>query len=82
MYLQNIDIFRMDYHKSELRKACRVCGKRVNKAKGRERSFLVSAHKEQLLLDSSRRHSSPPVLSLVSDIHALLAQQGRDGTIY
>ena len=38
----------MDYHKSELQKACRVCGKRLNKAKGRERSHLVQEHSSEL----------------------------------
>ena len=38
----------MDYHKSELQKACRVCGKRLNRAKGRERSHLVQEHSSDL----------------------------------
>lgn len=38
----------MEYHKIGLRKACRVCGKRVNKAKGRDRSYLVDEHSREL----------------------------------
>ena len=38
----------MEYHKNELGKACRVCGKRVNKAKGRSRSFLAAEHSQEL----------------------------------
>jgi hypothetical protein len=34
----------MEYHKNELGKVCRVCGKRMSKAKGRSRSFLVAQH--------------------------------------
>ena len=43
-----ISHFRMEYHIIELKKACRVCGKRVNKAKGRERSYLVAEHGREL----------------------------------
>ena len=45
---QNYCFFRMDYHTIELRKACRVCGKRVNKAKERERSYLVCEYRSEL----------------------------------
>ena len=38
----------MDYHTSEVQKACRVCGKRLNKAKGKERSHLVQDHSSDL----------------------------------
>lgn len=38
----------MEYHANELRKACRVCGRRVNKAKGRERSYLVAQYIKEL----------------------------------
>lgn len=38
----------MDYHRNELKKVCRVCGKRLNKAKGRDRSYVVEAKKEEL----------------------------------
>lgn len=38
----------MEYHMSELRKVCRVCGKRVNKAKGRERNYLVAEYSKEL----------------------------------
>lgn len=40
--------FRMEYHAKELKKACRVCGKRVSKAKGRTRSYLVAEHRKDL----------------------------------
>ena len=40
--------FRMDHHKNELKKACRVCGKRLKKAKGRERSYLVQDFSREL----------------------------------
>lgn len=43
-----IGLFRMEYHTNELGKACRVCGKRVSKAKGRSRSFLVAQHSQEL----------------------------------
>ena len=42
------EIFRMDYHKNELERACRVCGKRLCKAKKRERSHLVQEHSSEL----------------------------------
>lgn len=41
-------IFRMEFHTTELKKACRVCGKRLNKAKGRERSYAASEYAQQL----------------------------------
>lgn len=39
---------RMEYHTNELGKVCRVCGKRLNKAKGRERNYLVAEHSKEL----------------------------------
>jgi hypothetical protein len=38
----------MEFHIKELKKVCRVCGNRTNKAKGRERVHLVAQHKESL----------------------------------
>lgn len=38
----------MEYHKNELEKVYRVCGRRLNKAKGRNRSYMVTAKKEEL----------------------------------
>lgn len=40
--------FRMEYHTNELKKVCRVCGKRLSKAKGRDRSYLVSDNNKEL----------------------------------
>ena len=57
----------MEYHTTELNKACRVCGKRLNKSKGkRARSYLVAEHprdmKEVFALDVSMDspHIQPP----------------------
>ena len=38
----------MDYHTNELKKVCRVCAKRLKKAKGKHRSFPVSEHSREL----------------------------------
>ena len=38
----------MEFHKNGLDKTCRVCGERLNKAKGRERSYLVAEHNKEL----------------------------------
>ena len=38
----------MDYHTNELQKVCRVCAKRLKKAKGKDRSFPVSEHSKEL----------------------------------
>lgn len=38
----------MEFHANQLSRACRVCGKNLNKAKKRERSFLVSEHSKEL----------------------------------
>lgn len=38
----------MDYHKNELAKACRVCGMRIRKAKGRDRSYFVVEYTREL----------------------------------
>lgn len=46
--LQNVCLFSIEYHTTELKKVCRVCGKRVQKAKGRERSYLVTEKTEDL----------------------------------
>lgn len=40
--------FRMDFHTSELVKVCRVCGKRVSKAKGKERSNVCMKYRKEL----------------------------------
>ena len=45
MHFQN---YRMEYHKKELEKACRVCGKRVKKAKGRDRNYSVAEFSKEL----------------------------------
>ena len=42
------DVSRMEYHMKELKKVCRVCGKRLHKAKGRERSYVVADHSQKL----------------------------------
>ena len=61
----------MEYHSTELAKACRVCGKRLNKSKGqRNRSFLVAEHTKDLMevfsIDSSTdsMHIHPPSFCL------------------
>ena len=38
----------MDCHLNELKKACRVCGMRLSKARGRSRSYLVADHQVEL----------------------------------
>ena len=38
----------MEYHRGELKRVCRVCGRRVNKAKGRERQYLVTEFTREL----------------------------------
>lgn len=40
----------MEYHVSQLRKVCRVCGKRLNKSKGKEpeRGYLVEDSSKEL----------------------------------
>ena len=40
--------FRMEYHTNGLKKVCMVCGKRLKKAKGRERSYLVLEYSREL----------------------------------
>ena len=48
----------MEFHKNGLDKTCRVCGERLNKAKGRERSYLVAEHNKELAEVSSIDASS------------------------
>ncbi len=38
----------MEFHINELKKVCRVCGKRAQKAKGKERLYLVHQHRDAL----------------------------------
>ena len=41
--------FRMEFHMSELKKACRVCGRRLRKAKKeRDRSYVCKEHSKDL----------------------------------
>lgn len=67
---QNIVLFRMDYHKNELAKACRVCGKRLKKAKGRDRRFSASEYSSELFevfkidTSSDTQHIHPPSFCL------------------
>ncbi len=39
---------RMEFHANELKKVCRVCGKKTHKAKGRERLHLVAQHRDAM----------------------------------
>ena len=42
-YIGNCINFRMEFHNSELKKVCRVCGRRLKKAKKeRERSYMCA----------------------------------------
>lgn len=60
----------MEFHQEELQKVCRVCGKRLQKAKGKRSTFSCSSLKVELLRtfsadvssDSSTIH--PPLLCL------------------
>ena len=38
----------MEYHESQVKRACRVCGCRLCKPKGRDRKYLVTEHKGDL----------------------------------
>lgn len=38
----------MEFHANELKKVCRVCGKKTHKAKGRERLHLVAQHRDAM----------------------------------
>ena len=83
-----LNFFRMDYHKTGLEKACRVCGKRLHKAKGRERSHLVQDHISDLAkvfrIDASgdRKETHPtsfcyPCLIFMRSWHKREAAVGR-----
>ena len=45
---QNCATSRMDFHMTQLKQVCRVCGKRLSKAKERDRSYTVAEHSREL----------------------------------
>ena len=38
----------MDFHLTQLKRVCRICGRRVRKAKGRDRSYSVAENSSEL----------------------------------
>ena len=50
-YTQKMHRYSMEFHKEQLLKCCRVCGRRLKTAKGVGRSFPCSSNSE-LLLDT------------------------------
>ena len=78
----------MEYHRGELKRVCRVCGRRVNKAKGRERQYLVTEFTRELgevfRIDVSGDSDDIHPLSVLSPLphhYQELAHQGRGCTI-
>jgi hypothetical protein len=67
----------MEYHMNGLKKACRVCGGRLYKAKGRQRCHLVEEHKEELAevfnIDVSRDSEDTHPLSFCQPCRAFMA---------
>ena len=73
----------MDFHAQELAKACRVCGKRVHKAKGRERKYLATSYQKQILqvfgIDVSGDRAAIHPLYFCQPCRAFIAtQDGKD----
>ena len=45
----HVRVYRMEFHIQQLAKHCRVCGRRLSKAKGRSTAYTCTAYKDQLL---------------------------------